>query len=103
MKRILKLEKALQKIYTHPIITKLIINEVKRYYKIFTHVDNINSSKLKLDTKLCPSQQLEIRWNHFIRGRISKQFKKITNAYYKRNKLCKKKYSGDFWTKSTIK
>ena len=77
----------MQKWYTHPSLCNDIIIKIKDYYKIEIHdsgfkqislVSDYNSSELD---ELLISQN-SIGWNHFIRGRLSKNFKLLITKYY---------------------
>ena len=76
-------------------LTLMICHEIERYYNgkqslhnPFSDSDNSHKSKFHEET-LCIQSQSTIRWENFVRGRVSKQFYHVISSYYSLNKVRK--------------
>ena len=91
--RIQSFHQLLTQLQTPISFTSTLINGLKTAYR-----EHHQSPSL-----LPPTQQDIIGWNHFIRGRISKELTNTMTNFYRTSIQTKQRFTGIGWTKSVVK
>ena len=91
--RIQSFRQLLTQLQTPTALTSILINGLKMAYR----------EHHQLPSQLPPTQQNIIGWNHYIRGRISKELTNTMINFYRTSIQTKQRFNGIGWTKAVNK